>query len=78
MPHVTLEQARAAKTAALRRFDRLPSLVGVGVTRVNGEYAVKLNLREPLAPAAAVPSEIDGVPLVVEVVGSIRKRASRP
>ena len=78
MPQVTLEQARAAKAAAQRRFEQLPSLVGVGVTRVDGEYAIKINLREPLTPAADVPADIDGVPVVVEVVGAIRKRAPHP
>ena len=76
MPHVTLEQARAAKAAALRRFEHLPALVGVGVTRIDGEYAIKINLREPPTSPADVPADIDGVPLVVEVVGPIGKRAS--
>ena len=41
MPQISLEQARAAKKTALERFSKLGS---VGLTRVHGEYAVKLNL----------------------------------
>jgi hypothetical protein len=74
MAGVTLEQARAAKTRALQYFEKLGTVVGVGVTRVDDDYAVKINLREPLADGVDVPAEIDGVPVRVEVVGPIRKR----
>jgi hypothetical protein len=74
MPRVTLEQARAAKPEALRLFEPLGTVVGVGVTRVRGDYAVKVNLREPAPDGMTVPAAIGGVPLVVEVVGAIRKR----
>jgi hypothetical protein len=74
MPQITLERARAAKEAALRRLKGLDNVVGVGLTRVAGEYAVKINLREPVHPADELPSEIDGVPVRVEVTGRIRPR----
>jgi hypothetical protein len=74
MAGVTLEQARAAKAAALRYFEQLGTVVGVGVTRVDDDYAVKINLREPLGNDVDVPAEIDGVPVRIEVVGQIRKR----
>jgi len=74
MAGVTIEQARAAKAAAQRYFEERGSVVGVGVTRVDGDYAVKINLREPLADGIEIPAEIDGVPVRVEVVGPIRKR----
>jgi hypothetical protein len=72
MPRITLERARAAKKAALERFRNDASVTGIGITRVGGEYAVKVNLREP--SAAALPETIDGVPVRVEVTGSIRPR----
>ena len=75
MAGVTLEQARAAKTPALRYFEQLGTVVGVGVTRIDDEYAVKINLREPLPDDVRVPAEIDGVPVRIEVVGPIRKRS---
>jgi hypothetical protein len=74
MPGVTLEQARAAKAAARRHFENLGTVVGVGVTRIEGDYAVKVNLSEPPAEGTELPEEIDGVPVRIEVVGTIRKR----
>lgn len=74
MPQVTLEKAQAAKQTALRRFQTIGKVVGVGITRVAGEYAVKVNLSEPVEPGTELPTEIDGVPVRVEVIGSIRAR----
>jgi hypothetical protein len=69
---VTLEQARAAKAVALKRLRRVRSVVGIGITRVGGEYALKINLREPLARGVRLPADVDGVSVRVEVVGVIR------
>jgi hypothetical protein len=74
MPQITLERAQAAKRAARQRFRKLGTLVGIGITRVGGEYAVKLNLSEPVEPGVKFPSDINGVPLRVEVTGTIRSR----
>jgi len=74
MSRITLDEAQAAKKAALQCFERLGNVVGVGITRVNGEYAVKVNLREPVGPGVELPADIDGVPVHVEVTGSIRAR----
>ena len=74
MPPVTLEQARAAKRTAIRQFETNANVVGVGITRVAGQYAVKVNLSEPVEPGTELPDEINGVPLRVEVTGSIRAR----
>jgi hypothetical protein len=74
MSHITLERAQAAKKAALQRFKKLASLAGVGITRVNGGYAVKLNLSKPIGPGVKFPANINGVPLRVEVTGTIRPR----
>jgi hypothetical protein len=71
---ISLEQANAAKREALRRFGKLATLTGVGITRVRGEYAVKVNVSEPLDEDAALPSSIEGVPVRVEVTGTIRSR----
>jgi len=71
MPPISLERAQAAKNAALQRFRKLPCLTGVGITRIGGEYAIKLNLSEPVEPGVTFPPDIDGVPLCVEVVGTI-------
>lgn len=70
----TLDRARAAKPRALELFGRIANVVGVGVTRVGDGYGVKVNLGAEPAPDAAMPGDVDGVPVRVEVVGVIRKR----
>lgn len=74
MAPVTLEQAQAAKQTAIRRFETIGEVVGVGITRVAGQYAVKVNLSEPVKPGTVLPDEINGVPIRVEVTGTIRAR----
>jgi hypothetical protein len=74
MPDVSLEKAQAAKQTALQRFGMIGAVVGVGITRVDGQYAIKINLSEPLRPGTELPTEIDGVRVHVEVTGVIRAR----
>lgn len=74
MPPVTLEQAQAAKQSALRRLGTIAQVVGVGISRVAGEYVIKVNLSEPIELGNELPTEIDGVRLRVEVIGTIRAR----
>ena len=74
MSRVTLEKAQAAKRTALRLLETVDSVVGVGITRLDGEYAVKVNLSGPVRPGTELPTEIDGVAVRVEVTGSIRAR----
>lgn len=73
MARVTLKQAQAAKQTAVQRFDGLAEVVGVGITRIDGEYAVKVNVQTAV-PEGTLPAEIDGVAVCVEVVGAIRRR----
>jgi len=72
MSAVSLERALAAKASALQQFGHLDALVGVGVTRVDGDYAVKINLRAPAD--VEFPTHIDGVPVRVEITGPIKVR----
>jgi hypothetical protein len=44
----------------------------VGITRLGDGYALKLNVAAEAAPG--LPTELDGVPVIVEVVGRITKR----
>lgn len=69
-----LEQAEAAKRTALRQFGKLGIVASIGITRVKARYALKVNLSEPVAPGVELPTEIDGVPVHVEVIGTIRAR----
>jgi hypothetical protein len=71
---VSLDRARAAKARALRQFRKYGDVVGVGITRVGDDYAVKINLSEPPAPGVELPTDVDGVPVKVEVTGVIKPR----
>ncbi|MGL6094992.1 MAG: hypothetical protein ACRC7O_04200 [Fimbriiglobus sp.] len=70
---ISLDEARAAKPRAAVAFAGLP-VVGVGITRIGGGYGLKVNLGAEPAAGAAVPREVDGVPVRTEVVGPIGKR----
>jgi hypothetical protein len=71
---MTLEQVRAAKEPAAEVFGRLAEVVGVGITRIEGDYALKVNLRSEPPEGVQLPDQIDGVPVRVEVVGTVRKQ----
>jgi hypothetical protein len=71
---ITLDEARAAKRTALRLLDAVDNVVGVGITRSGGEYAVKINLSGPVGPGVELPTDIDGVPVRVEITGPLRAR----
>ena len=66
---VSLQRARAAKEKATKVF-RSAGVVGVGITKVGKDYAIKVNVRSE-ADCETFPEEIDGVPVKVEVTGSI-------
>jgi hypothetical protein len=70
----TLEQARAAKGRALEVFGALGTVVGVGLTRVDGGYGVKVNLESAPPAGTRLPDAVDGVPVRVEVVGRVKKQ----
>lgn len=72
MTSATVDDVRAAKARAMALFAPLADVVGVGITRVGEGYGLKINLRT--APATTLPEEVDGVPVKVEIVGSIKKR----
>lgn len=74
MNGATLDDARTAKAKALRLFSRQAVVVGVGITEIDGGYGVKVNLGETPRPEILLPERIDGVPVRVEVVGTISKR----
>jgi hypothetical protein len=69
----TLDQARAAKSRVLQVFERLVQVVGVGITRIDDSYGVKVNLAAKPPSFVKLPVDVDGVPVWVEVVGKIRK-----
>jgi hypothetical protein len=74
MAHISLDRARAAKKVAQARLEAEGSSAAVGITRVDGEYAVKVNITVGHDTDSSVPTQIDGVPVQVEVTGAVRKR----
>lgn len=71
MTPATLERAREVRPRVAALLADLPEVVGVGVTFLDDGFAVKVNFRR-MPESCEIPTEVDGVPLVVEVVGTIR------
>lgn len=68
-----LSRARKAKNKLARTLHARDDIAGIGLTMVGDALGVKVNLTvAPTGPA--LPASVDGVPVVVEVVGAIRKR----
>ena len=71
---ISIDQARHAKESAKSVLAGVPGVVGVGLTKIGDDYALKVNLREELPGGVSIPKQIAGVPVSVEVVGTITKR----
>lgn len=72
----TLSEARAAKEKLTKLVKDSENVKGVGITRSGSGYAVKLNLAAE--PSEVFPAVIDGVPIYVEIVGTIRAQRTDP
>jgi hypothetical protein len=70
----TLDEVRAVKPRALAVFERLARVAGVGIARIGDGYGLKVNLRELPPSNTHLPTEVDGVPVKLEVVGQPRKQ----
>jgi hypothetical protein len=70
---VTISDARASKDLAKQRLSTIRGIVGIGLTRRELGYAVKINLDRPVKPGT-IPQELNGVPIVTEVVGHISRQ----
>lgn len=68
-----LEQARAAKARVRQFLPKSAKVNGIGITRSGDTYAVKVNLSEAPREDLNLPAEIEGVPVIFEVVGRISK-----
>ena len=72
---VTHEAVQAAQQKALQvlTVDH-PEVNGIGITKVDGELALKVNLVSE--PKKGLPLQVDGVRVISEVVGVVRASAS--
>lgn len=71
MTRTSLKEARAAKRGVMDLLADKAKVVGVGITEGADGHAIKVNLAEP---AGALPSMINGVPIIYEIVGKITTR----
>lgn len=70
-----LDAAREAKEKAKTIFSRHGTVNGIGLTRMGERYAVKVNFESEPHDQASMPKEIEGVPVVVQVIGTLHKQA---
>lgn len=71
----TLDDALLAKDFVKSQLSQIDGLVvyGIGVTLINGEYVVKVNVEKSLSPYH-LPNKgrVLNVPVIIEVVGTIK------
>jgi hypothetical protein len=77
MANPTLQEARAVKPRVRALFAEHGEVLGVGITRMGDAYGVKVNLRAAPVSGVRLPESIDGVPIKMEVVGTVRKLKKR-
>ena len=72
----TYEDALEAKPHALDELlSNHPEVSGVGIARSGTGWALKVDLRRPAG--RDLPQEVDGVPVIAEVVGRVVASQSR-
>ena len=66
---VSFEQALDAKQKAWSIYSPLGKVTGIGVVRSGNAWGLEVDFAEPLALGTAIPSEVNGVPIVVDITG---------
>lgn len=69
----TFAQSEQARLRAEELYGLDPDVNGIGVTRVDGGFGVRINVERALP---RLPTLIDGVPVVTRIVGRIEAWAS--
>lgn len=69
-----LEAARNAKEKAKEIFSRFGFINGVGLTRQGEGYAVKVNFASEPRDRSDMPNAIEGIPVIIDVVGPLHKQ----
>jgi hypothetical protein len=73
MTPATLEQAERAQQKLRTRLTGCANVRGIGIAILDHGYGVKVNL-EREDPHHVIPDDVDGVPVIVAVVGIISAR----
>lgn len=71
----TIDDARRVKQRAAKLAADVAEVTGVGLTKVDGDYAVKVNVERETAAVRRLPKLIDGVQVVYAATGAIRPRS---
>jgi hypothetical protein len=61
----------AAKARLNELLGDSPNICGIGIATLSDGFGIKLNLLRPPLPGA-IPNDIDDVPVIIDVVGSIK------
>lgn len=69
---VTYDQAERAKEHAAEIFDRHASVVSIGITQAGDGFALRIGVEVPPSDPERLPAKVDGVPVQVNVVGTIQ------
>jgi hypothetical protein len=72
---ISLAKARLAKAQVTKLVADNANVVGVGLTKMGPDYAVKVNLSA--RKKRPVPLTVQGVAVLCEVVGALRKQVTR-
>ncbi|MGH9224009.1 MAG: hypothetical protein ACRD2W_09575 [Acidimicrobiales bacterium] len=70
------KQSQAAQERAEVLFSREPSIAGIGITRVDGSFGLRINVEGEAD--LDLPDEIAGVPVVVRHVGRVEALRNAP
>ena len=70
MTPATLDQAELAKQELRKQLAGVPGIRGIGIAVLENGYGVKVNLLDRAA-RHLIPDDVDGVPVIVDIVGVI-------
>jgi len=68
-----LEAVRRAKKRFSELVPKEVEVVGVGIGLSGSDPALKVNLRTPPVDRKLLPESVDGVPVIYDIVGKVRR-----
>jgi hypothetical protein len=63
--------AERAQKILAERLAGIPGVRAIGIAVLDGGFGVKVHFSET-PPEGSVPDDVDGIPIIVDIVGSIR------
>ena len=73
-PRERLESVKNAKKAFIEEYGRCDWFRGAGVTRVESDWCLRINVDPSARQTADLPEDYAGFPIQVVFIGSYRKR----